>query len=292
MEMSLLRHRIFISSASGVLAYPFSMTRRLEMGMGFTRYSFDLEGEVYVYDLYGRLIDRRREALDTYDPLNMFQASVALVGDYSFNAYTSPVRGGRYRFGVEGTMGTVDFFSLTADYRRYFNPFPALTVAFRGLHFGRYGKEAEQNEVLQPFFLGYETLIRGYSYESFDGTECTQTLNSSCAEWDRLFGHRLAVANFELRVPFIGSEQFGIVDLPYIPMEVVAFADVGLAWDSENSPVLEFSRVTPDRVPVMSSGVSARFNLLGFMILEAYYAYPFQRPGKGWHWGFSLAPGW
>jgi hypothetical protein len=47
-----------------------------------------------------------------------------------------------------------------------------------------------------------------------------------------------------------------------------------------------------ERVPVFSTGVSARFNLLGFLILESYYAYPFQRPEKGWHWGFSLAPGW
>ena len=30
----------------------------------------------------------------------------------------------------------------------------------------------------------------------------------------------------------------------------------------------------------------------GFMILEADYAYPWQRPEKGWHWGFNLAPGW
>ena len=38
-------------------------------------------------------------------------------------------------------------------------------------------------------------------------------------------------------------------------------------------------------------GASARFNVFGFMLLEAYYAYPFQRPDKGWHWGFQLAPG-
>ena len=30
-------------------------------------------------------------------------------------------------------------------------------------------------------------------------------------------------------------------------------------------------------------------NILGYLILEAYYAYPFQRPDKGWHWGFSAA---
>jgi len=45
-------------------------------------------------------------------------------------------------------------------------------------------------------------------------------------------------------------------------------------------------------VPVFSAGVSARFNILGYLVLEAYYAYPFQRPGKGGHLGFNIAPGW
>jgi hypothetical protein len=43
---------------------------------------------------------------------------------------------------------------------------------------------------------------------------------------------------------------------------------------------------------VVASGVSARMNILGILIFEAYYAYPWQRPLKGWHWGFQLAPGW
>ena len=42
----------------------------------------------------------------------------------------------------------------------------------------------------------------------------------------------------------------------------------------------------------MASGFSARFNVLGFLILEGYYAYPWQRPEKGWHWGFHVGPGW
>ena len=45
-------------------------------------------------------------------------------------------------------------------------------------------------------------------------------------------------------------------------------------------------------VPVVSTGVAARFNILGYLILEAYYAYPFQRPVKGAHWGFNIMPGW
>jgi outer membrane protein assembly factor BamA len=251
-----------------------------------------MEVERYIYDPFGRLIDRQRESVETYDPLSLFQGSLALVGDYSYSAFTSPVRGGRYRFEVEGALGTVDFLTVTADYRRYFNPSSTMTLAFRAMHYGRYGREAEQHDVLRPFFLGYETLIRGYAWESFTQGECTVTDDSSCVELDRLFGHRLAVANLELRIPFLGTEQFGLLDLPYIPMELVAFTDIGLAWDSQHEPNLIFSRESVDRVPVMSTGFSARMNLLGFMILEAYYAYPFQRPNRGWHWGFSMAPGW
>jgi hypothetical protein len=43
---------------------------------------------------------------------------------------------------------------------------------------------------------------------------------------------------------------------------------------------------------VVSAGLSTRLNLLGYAVLEIYYAYPFQRPEKGWHFGFNLAPGW
>ena len=47
-----------------------------------------------------------------------------------------------------------------------------------------------------------------------------------------------------------------------------------------------------DRIPVFSTGVSFRFNLMGYVIMEAYLAHPFQRPTKNWVWGFQLAPGW
>ena len=46
------------------------------------------------------------------------------------------------------------------------------------------------------------------------------------------------------------------------------------------------------RIPVVSAGVSARVNLLGYAVIEAYAARPFQRPGKSWVYGLQLAPGW
>jgi outer membrane protein assembly factor BamA len=212
---------------------------------------------------------------------------------------------------VGATVGTIDYWTLTLDWRKYFNPARNLTFAVRGLHIGRYGPQIEQTNLIQPFFIGYETLIRGYANESFEARECQTTGlgadNSvgviGCPVWENLFGHRMGVANMELRVPVFGTEQFGLFNLPYLPTELVLFTDAGVAWDGTRCEGLENASCTPDltfsRVvdgvtpqPVFASGVSARMNILGFMIFEAYYAYPWQRPQKGWHWGFNIAPGW
>ena len=69
--------------------------------------------------------------------------------------------------------------------------------------YGRYGGDGNSSR-LQPLFLGYETFIRGYSVESFDDSECTTATSdgasTSWAEFDRLLGSRLAVAN-GFRIP-------------------------------------------------------------------------------------------
>ncbi len=291
-----LRERIFIDSGTGMLAYPFSTTQRVEGSLGITRLSFDLEEEFLILDPLGRLMDRQvRQLGATQPPLNLGHVSVALVGDNSFSAFTSPIRGARYRFEVEQTVGTADYRTLIADYRRYFNPFRELTIAFRARHLGRYGITSEESHpALFPFFLGYETLMRGYARESFNiASDCVRgEICTEAARQQQLFGQRLQVFNFEFRIPITGVSQYGLINLPFLPIELVPFADMGLAWDNFADVDLRFDRATQDRVPVFSTGISARANLLGFLILESYYAYPFQRPEKGWHWGFTLAPGW
>jgi len=109
---------------------------------------------------------------------------------------------------------------------------------------------------------------------------------------DRLYGTRAALVSAEVRLPLFGTEQFGLINFPYLPTELALFADAGLAWTAEESPVVRFDRDTSDRVPVTSLGASARVNLLGALVFELYYAYPFQRPGKGAHFGLLLTPGW
>lgn len=294
-------YRIFNTSLIGQVSYPFSGSRRAEFGLGATRYSYDVETYTYYYDQFGRPYDLVRENRDDLAPetLNMAEASAALVGDNTFFGFVSPVRGGRYRLEVQQTLGDVNFTTLIADWRRYFAPHRNLSVAVRGMHYGRYGIEQEESTqggfgILSPLFLGYETLVRGYAWESFQNSECAAgaTETDSCPTLNRLRGQRIGVANMELRIPFIGVEDYGIINFPFLPTELVAFADAGLAWNSNDQFNLEFSRSASERVPVVATGFSLRSNLLGFLILEAYYAYPWQRPDRGWHWGFQIAPGW
>ena len=129
---------------------------------------------------------------------------------------------------------------------------------------------------------------------SFDVSECTDASNqlSSCPEFDRLIGSRLAVANVEFRIPLFGVEELGLFNVPFLPTELSFFGDAGAAWTQDQRIDFRFDRTSADRVPVVSAGVSARVNLLGYAVVELYYAKPFQRPNRVWVFGFHLAPGW
>jgi outer membrane protein assembly factor BamA len=222
---------------------------------------------------------------------------------------------------VSPTVGSLNYQTALIDYRKYLFAQP-ITFAFRALHYGRYGRDAD-NDRMQPLFLGYETFIRGYAVNSFTGGECSNSSTGVCPEFNRLIGSRMAVANAEIRIPLFGVPGLGLINMPFLPTEIAPFIDAGMAWwgstactDAPGSPTgtgsgstgtcfsqsgvpvthdklrFAFDRNTTDRVPVVSTGVSARFNVLGYLVLEVYYAYPFQRPQKGAHFGFQISPGW
>ena len=294
-SLTIQKDRITVDALNGLVAYPLSGTRRFEFTAGLTRYSYHREQEILHFDPYGRVYAAERQEIPLNQaPLNLASASLAFVGDNSYMAFTSPVRGERFRLAMETSYGTLNFQTLTADYRRYFNNGGPLTFAMRGLHLGRYGDVGNlYRHNINRFYLGYEYFMRGYSYYSFvPELECTAGLQSSCQELDRLQGHRVAVVNAELRLPITGIEDFGLFNFPYLPSELSLFADAGMAWDSEYPGTLKWSRTDPGRIPLVSTGVSLRVNILGALILEAYHAYPWQRPKQGWISGFSLMPGW
>src|SRR3954469_20994273 len=286
-----VRETLTEDTAAFVSRYPFSATQRFEFTAGATRVSFkdELEEQVLVGDT---VVQDSRHSLPSPPPLQLYQASFALVGDNSYYGFTSPVRGHRYRLEVRPTFGDLQFAGVTADYRRYFF-FRPVTVAARGLHYGRYGRD-ESNPQLSTLYLGDPTLVHGYELGSVGLSECTPVPGSvsGCPEFDRLTGSRLVVANFEVRLPFLGVEGYGVFRVRFLPTDLVLFADAGTAWSKGQTPELRFDRTTPARVPVVSAGVAARVLLGGFAVLEFYTAKPFQRPKAGWVTGFFISPGW
>jgi outer membrane protein assembly factor BamA len=213
----------------------------------------------------------------------MGSASAALVYDNSFFGATSPILGTRYRIEADPWIGSLRMVNVNADFRKYIMPIRRVTFAARVAHAGRYGPDA-QNSVLFPLFLGYQTLVRGYDYNSFSASECPST-GATCPAFDRLFGSRLLLGNVEVRMPLLGVLGLGSGYYGALPIEAGVFADAGIAWNSDQATSLNH------RQAVTSAGAVMRMNLFGFAVAELDYVKPFQRPQKGWYWELSLAPG-
>lgn len=281
------RDIVLVDELSALSQYPFSATRRFEAAGGYQRYAFSTEVEERIY-IGGSLADIRVHEIGDSEAFNMARGSVAFVGDSSTFGFISPIRGTRYRYELEALSGDLSFMTATADWRRYFY-MNRITFAVRGLHFGRYGDDAE-NPRIRPLYVGSPTLVRGYELGSFSASECGDD-NTTCPVFERLVGSRIGVASAELRVPLFGVREFGLISGAFLPTEFVAFADGGAAWDDDETPELKFKTDTTERVPVFSAGVAVRI-LLGYIPVQFYYAKPFQRPERDWEFGFVISPGW
>jgi hypothetical protein len=276
----------FNSGASALVQYPFSRVQRMEFSGGVRRIGFDAELETQFFDpITGQLLEEQTEELPRPDALNLGEATAALVYDSSIFGATSPLVGRRYRFEYSQLAGSLTYSGVLLDYRRYFMPARPFTFAVRGLHYGRYGGDAEDPR-LSPLFIGYQGLVRGYDIGSFDANECGVT-DGSCPVFDQMNGSRVAVASAEFRFPLLGlfsrRSYYGA-----FPIELAFFGDAGMAWTSAEKPSF-VSGGTRDWV--RSAGVAIRANLLGFAIAEFDYVRPFDRTNKGWIWQFGLTPG-
>jgi Tol biopolymer transport system component len=272
---------------NGSVAYPFSEVHRLELGTGFQQVSFDQQVRtIAVGARTGQLLSNTTETTALADTLHLASASIANVYDTSIAGATSPVSGQRSRLELTPTYGSLSYTGALADYRRYFMPARFYTIAGRVMHYGRYGRDGE-NPMLLPLYLGYPELMRGYTFGSFSASECGASLAGSCDAIDRLQGSRMLVTNLELRFPLL--RPFGVRSGMYgpLPVEVALFTDAGVAWTKSDRP----SFLGGSRTPVASAGVTFRTNLFGFAVGQLDLAYPFQRPGRGWVWSFSLTPG-
>ena len=273
---------------TGLLSYPFNRATRVEFAAGAQHIGFAAQAYNTYYNPYtGVAIGAGYQNIATPSGLSMAQSSVSLVHDTTVMGPLDPMAGTRYRIEFGGQAGTLNYTTGLFDYRRYFRLPKNLTIATRLMHFGRYGAGGEDYR-LQNFTIGYPSLVRGYSVYSFTSADCGSTLQTTgaCPAYSQLFGSRMAVGNFEVRVPMLGPVGL-IRSRAFVPVEMAPFFDVGIAWRGQETTSYF---LTHARKPVRSYGVSMRANIFGAFVAQLSYVNPMDRP-LGWHWEFAVVPG-
>jgi WD40 repeat protein len=276
------------ASVFAIGAYPFNRADRLEVQASARRFGWSQEIRSQYYDpLTGDYLGNDKQKLGSgFDPLYLGSVSTALVHDTSVFGATSPILGSRARLEATPTVGSINYTDMLADVRFYRMPVRPVTFAVRAMHYGRYGSGSEDPR-FRSLYIGYPDLIRGY--DEINPSECVADPSSNastCPAFDRLFGSRLLVGNAELRAPLWGLVKGRLTYGP-VPVEIAVFADAGVAWFSGQSPKL----FGGDQETLTSVGATARVNVFGFLVAELSVARPFQRPGQGWVWQWSITPG-
>jgi Tol biopolymer transport system component len=280
--------RFVIRNAFAESYYPFDRFNRIELGFHAVNISQATLAFESLYD-GSTLIDQR--LVSGGGPSATYvQPSLAHVHDNTLFGYVGPFAGSRSRFSVSPAFGSWRFTAALADYRRYlfFRPF---TIAFRGMIFGRFGRDADRF----PIFLGNTDLLRGYTAGSLRDHECRAdpSVQVTCPELDQLIGSKLAVTSVELRFPLTRSLVLGFLPVGFPPIEGAFFYDMGMAWD--DASIIKWNRAPAEdpvriRTPLRSWGGSIRANMLGLLIMRIDYTKPLNRPYKKSYWTISLGP--
>lgn len=279
-----VRERVFDSGLSGFASYPISRVQRFDFGAGLRRISLDRKIQEYRYDRFTGRVNNVDESGEDGPSFNLVEGQAAWVFDSALFGYTAPVAGSRARISVAPTGGQLQFVSTTADFRKYLYARP-FTLAIRGMHSGRYGRDAEGT--FSDLYLGNPALLRGYDATTMD---CVG-MGQSCGVYNQLIGSRVAVANIELRMPLLrpGGGGSGL-SLP--PVDAHLFYDAGVAWSSTTTPTFQRGVLDDNsrRGFLTSAGAGIRTNLFGFMVLEVDYVKAFEA-NNDWRWVFSIQPG-
>jgi WD40 repeat protein len=282
-----LTSRQTVRGIAAYTEYPFSVVNRMEFLAGYENISFDLKLNTFAQDLEtGAILVNETRDLPSPSALNLGYGNIAYVYDFSYYGATSPILGQRYRLDVGPVFGSLSYYTVLTDYRRYLLPKRPFTLAFRVLHYGRYGGDAESDRLFS-LFIGYESLVRGYDSASFDPGECASSDSTGCPVYEQLFGSRMGIANVELRFPPLSLLHLGSGYYGWLPLETAIFFDAGVAWTRSDKATF----LGGDRDIVKSYGVALRLGLSRYFVFDFDFVNPIDRPNKGWHWQFSITPG-
>jgi len=277
----------FNYQATGFMSYPFNQVRRLEFYAGYQYIDYSHEVITNILDPYtGEVLSRETTQLPAPDSIGFAYTTAALVYDSSLFGATAPILGQSYILEFAPTLGSLDYLGALLDYRKYFMPGRPFTLAFRALHYGRWGKGGEDPR-LYPIYIGYDTFVRGYYYSSFGANEYFNPASPEYFDERRLYGSRILVGNAELRWPLFGLLGIGRGYYGILPIDMYAFYDWGVAWGYGTTPT--FSGGT--QKPISSTGIGVRMNVFGYLVMGVSYVKPLSRQGKGWYLSFNIWPG-
>ena len=284
----LILQRLFQERIGAFMFFPLSVTKRFEVGAAFEYYHQRVDRYLYYYDVTGVFLGQERERIPTSGSLNLTSINAAYVGDNSYFGLTAPLAGWRYRIGVEQFFGDNRYTGLLLDGRKYFRMRP-VTLAVRGLGYGRFGGNSNSRDEVFPLFAAQPFFVRGYT---------NRVLSEDAPELvEQMQGSKIVVGNIELRIPFTGPKQLALIPTNFLLSDLNLFFDAGLGWfinddlkaQDENDPFAPIQHK-----PIMSVGASLRVNLFGALILEPYYALPLAVPSerRSWVFGLNIVPGW
>lgn len=279
--------RLFIDQISGYVIRPLSRQTRLEFGVNSNWYTYRAKdyprhglmgvtssGHLadFITTGYSKAEQVNKEELGLTG-FNTTQIFGALVGDNTTFGSVAPLKGYRYRLEAGKYFGTTDYNLVLTDLRKYQYIKP-LTLAGRFYYEGRLNpRNLESLNRIYPLYLGYPWYVHGLDRNMFIGS-WNQVGESS------LSGEQMAVANLEVRLPFTGHKKLALIPFNYIASDLNLFFDTGMTWSTRSSPPGEGSAPAVSRLTrnnaVMSLGVSLRMNLLGYLIIEPYLAYPYR----------------
>ncbi len=283
--------RLFQERVGVFASYPFSVTKRFEIGTAYEFYHQRVDRYLNYIDVTGRLLGQDKERIPSPGNQNLANINAALVGDNSYFGLTAPLKGYRYRLGVEQYMGAYKFATLLLDGRRYLYMKP-VTLAVRALGYGRFGGNANNINEVYPLFAGQSYFVRGYT---------SSVLSEKAPElYEQMAGSKIGIFNAELRLPFTGPRQLSLIKSGFLITDLNLFFDAGIGFF--NTSDLRAS-VDPDPLdgrdpvrhkPIMSTGVSMRVNVFGALVVEPYFALPLSvaKDKRSWTFGLNFVPGW
>jgi Tol biopolymer transport system component len=280
-------------------SYPFSQVSRFSLSAGFRIQDFQRTLYTRIYSMAsGGLIAYEKTKVPTPPSLSFGYLTAGYYYDSGIFGATSPILGQNIGLAVSPAIGSIDFVTVSADFRKYFMPLRPFTLAFRALHLGRYGKDSEDDR-FYPLYIAYWDLVRGY--ESFSTPELSYYQQNPDKAFDpnRLYGSKMLMGNVELRFPLLGVLGIGKGYFGAWPLEFFGFFDWGIAyaqspgswWGGETPEDVKPSFFGGKRKPISSYGIGLRTNLFGYLILGLNYVYPIDRPARGWHLQLSISPG-